>query len=88
MKISGPSLAAIDRESEIYRKLREAHPRIANKDASTWGSKAAAEAALTGKTEVFSLVDNRGREVIVASAKLAYVEFGAPEGARKLGFGS
>jgi len=46
MKISGPSLAAIDRESEIYRKLREAHPRIANKDASTWGSKAAAEAAI------------------------------------------
>jgi len=46
MKISGPSLAAIDRESEIYRKLREAHPRIANKDPSTWGSKAAAEAAI------------------------------------------
>jgi len=46
MKISGPSLAAIDRESEIYRKLREAHPRIANKDESTWGSKAAAEAAI------------------------------------------
>ena len=46
MKISGPSLAAIDRESEIYRKLREAHPRIANKDASTWGSKASAEAAI------------------------------------------
>jgi glucose-6-phosphate isomerase len=46
MKISGPSLAAIDRESEIYRKLREAHPRIAHKDASTWGSKAAAEAAI------------------------------------------
>jgi glucose-6-phosphate isomerase len=37
---------AIDRESEIYRKLREAHPRISNKDASTWGSKAAAEAAI------------------------------------------
>ena len=46
MKISGPSLAAIDRESEIYRKLREAHPRIAHKDASTWGSKAAAEAEI------------------------------------------
>ena len=46
MKISGPSLATIDRESEIYRKLREAHPRIANKDASTWGSKASTEAAI------------------------------------------
>jgi glucose-6-phosphate isomerase len=46
MKISGPSLASIDRESELYRKLRQTHPRIAQKDAGTWGSKAAAEAAI------------------------------------------
>ena len=46
MKISGPSLAAVDRESDIYRKLREVHPRIAKKDPQTWGSKAAAEAAI------------------------------------------
>ena len=46
MKISGPALHSIDRESELYRKLRETHPRIARKDASTWGAKAAAEAAI------------------------------------------
>lgn len=46
MKISGSALQSIDRESELYRKLRETHPRIAQKDASTWGSKAAAEAAV------------------------------------------
>ena len=46
MRISGPSLLSIDRESELYRKLRETHPRIAKKDAATWGSKAAAEAAI------------------------------------------
>ena len=46
MKISGPSLAAVDRESDIYRKLREVHPRISKKDPQTWGSKAAAEAAI------------------------------------------
>lgn len=46
MNISGPSLASIDRESEIYRKLREAHPRIAKKDATTWGTKASTEAAI------------------------------------------
>ena len=45
MKISGPSLSAVDRESDLYRKLRDVHARIANKDAQTWGSKAAAEAA-------------------------------------------
>jgi glucose-6-phosphate isomerase len=46
MKISGKSLASIDRESEIYRKLQETHPRIAKKDAATWGAKASAEAAI------------------------------------------
>ena len=46
MKISGSSLAAVDRESDLYRKLREVHHRIAKKDAQTWGSKASAEAAI------------------------------------------
>ena len=46
MKISGPSLSAVDRESDLYRKLRDVHARIAKKDAQTWGSKAAAEAAV------------------------------------------
>ena len=46
MKISGPSLSAVERESERYRKLREVHSRIAKKDAQTWGSKAAPEAAI------------------------------------------
>jgi glucose-6-phosphate isomerase len=46
MKISGPSLSAVDRDSDLYRKLREVHPRIEDKDASTWGSKAAPEAAI------------------------------------------
>ena len=71
----------------IQQSVRELMLEIDDEKAQT-KAKAAAEAALTGKTEVLSLVDNRGREVLVASAKLAYVEIGAPEGARKLGFGS
>lgn len=71
----------------IQQSVRELMVEIDDEKAQA-KAKAAAEAALTGKTEVFSLIDNRGREVIVALAKLAYVEFGAPEGARKLGFGS
>jgi hypothetical protein len=71
----------------IQQSVRELMVEIDDEKAQA-KAKAAAEAALTGKTEVFSLVDNRGREVLVASAKLAYVEFGAPEGSRKLGFGS
>lgn len=46
MKISGPSLAQVDRSSDLYRLLEHAHGRIAVKDATTWGSKAAPEAAI------------------------------------------
>ena len=46
MKISGPSLAQVDRSSDLYRVLEQAHGRIAVKDATTWGGKAATEAAI------------------------------------------
>ena len=56
----------------IQQSVRELMVEIDDEKAQA-KAKTAAEAALTGKTEVLSLVDNRGREVIVASAKLAYV---------------
>ena len=46
MKISGPSLAQVDRSSDLYRLLEQTHGRIAAKDATTWGPKAATEAAI------------------------------------------
>ncbi len=46
MRLSGESLARIDRSSELYRKLATVHQRIAVKDPSTWGPDAAAEAAI------------------------------------------
>ncbi len=46
------------------------------------------EAAMTGAAEVLWLTDKKGRKVGVTSAKLAYVEIGTAEGARKLGFGN
>lgn len=46
IKLSGPSLAKIDRNDPKYLKLAEAHPRIATKDADTWGPTASAEAAI------------------------------------------
>lgn len=48
----------------------------------------AVEEALAGKTEVLWLKDKRGREVAVPAEKIAFVEFGAPEGERRLGFGA
>jgi hypothetical protein len=43
--------------------------------------------ALTGKSGVFTLVDERGRRVIVPADRLAYIEIGEPE-TRRVGFGA
>ena len=50
--------------------------------------RAAVEAALEGKSAVLWLTDKRGKETAIPSAKIAFVEFGAPNGDRKRGFGS
>jgi hypothetical protein len=48
---------------------------------------AAVTAAGTGDASVLTLTDERGRQVLVPSDKLAYVEVGEPE-SRRVGFGS
>ena len=50
--------------------------------------RATVEAALEGKSAVLWLTDKRGKETAIPSAKIAFVEFGAPNGDRKMGFGS
>jgi hypothetical protein len=47
----------------------------------------AVQAAVSGKTAVLTLSDERGRQVVIAADKLAYVEIGEPE-TRRVGFGS
>jgi len=44
--LNGPALSKVDRKDPIYLALATAHPRLANKDADTWGPAAAKEAAL------------------------------------------
>jgi glucose-6-phosphate isomerase len=46
MKLSGRSLSKVDRQSELYKSLQQAHLKIAAKDAQTWGADAAPEAAI------------------------------------------
>ena len=48
---------------------------------------AAVTAAVSGDASVLTLTDERGRQVLVPSDKLAYVEIGEPE-SRRVGFGS
>jgi Protein of unknown function (DUF3107) len=49
--------------------------------------KAAIEAALADADGVLWLTDRRGRQVAVPSAKVAYIEVGSPNDARRIGFG-
>ncbi|RAJ41296.1 uncharacterized protein DUF3107 [Kitasatospora sp. SolWspMP-SS2h] len=43
--------------------------------------------ALDGTSKLFTLLDERGRRVLVPSERLAYVEIGEPS-VRKVGFGT
>jgi hypothetical protein len=49
--------------------------------------KARIEAALAGASDVLWIADKRGRDIAIASAKIAYVEIGSAEGERRIGFG-
>jgi Protein of unknown function (DUF3107) len=46
------------------------------------------EAAMTGAVDVLWLTDKKGRKVGVTAAKIAYIEIGTADSARKLGFGN
>ncbi|MUH49790.1 MAG: DUF3107 family protein [Actinobacteria bacterium] len=49
--------------------------------------KAKVEAALSGAVDVLWITDKKGRDIGVASAKIAYVEIGTTESERRIGFG-
>jgi hypothetical protein len=57
-------------------------------DTDREGLKSAISAALAGASDTFVLTDRRGREVMVPSAKIAYVEVGLADGERRMGFGT
>ncbi|EPH40537.1 DUF3107 domain-containing protein [Streptomyces aurantiacus] len=47
----------------------------------------AVSAALSGKAQLLTLADDKGRKVLVPADRLAYVEIGEPT-VRKVGFGA
>ncbi|NBV81748.1 MAG: DUF3107 domain-containing protein [Actinobacteria bacterium] len=72
----------------VSHSVRDITLELDNDDKSHDAARAAVEAALAGKSEVLWLKDKRGREVAVPAEKIAFVEFGAPDGERRLGFGA
>jgi hypothetical protein len=57
-------------------------------DADSDSLTANVEKALSESDGMLWLTDRRGRRVGVPSAKIAYVEIGAPSGERRVGFGA
>jgi Protein of unknown function (DUF3107) len=45
------------------------------------------EAALSGAADVLWITDKRGRRIAVPADKIAYVEIGADDSGRRIGFG-
>ncbi|MER5438867.1 MULTISPECIES: DUF3107 domain-containing protein [unclassified Streptomyces] len=59
---------------------------VLESDQSAEEVESAVSAALSGKSQLLSLKDEKGRKVLVPAERLAYVELGEPS-TRKVGFG-
>lgn len=57
-------------------------------DADSDAVQADIETALAGEGTMLWLTDKRGRRIGVPCDKVAYVEIGSPEDARRIGFGT
>jgi len=78
----------VDIRIGVSHATREISLEMPDDDKSVSKTKAAVEAALAGESATLWLTDKRGKETAIPSAKIAFVEFGAPNGDRKMGFGS
>ena len=76
----------VDVRISVTQTAREISIEVAD-DLDRAELKAKIDAALTGAVDVLWLTDKKGRDVGVAAAKIAFVELGAAEGERRIGFG-
>jgi hypothetical protein len=79
-------VARVDVRIGVTQAPREINIELAE-DVDRDDLKGRIEAALAGATDVLWITDKRGKDVGVASAKIAYVELGSAEGDRRIGFG-
>jgi hypothetical protein len=76
----------VDVRIGVTQAPRELNIEVAE-DADRKELKAKVEAALSGAVDTLWIVDKKGRDIGVASAKIAYIEIGTAEGERRIGFG-
>ncbi len=82
----GDSVRPVDVRIGVTQAPRELNIELAD-DADRDELKARVEAALAGASDVLWLLDKRGKDVGVPSAKIAYIELGSSDGDRRIGFG-
>jgi Protein of unknown function (DUF3107) len=78
----------VDIRIGVSHATREISLEMPDDEKSISKTKKAVEAALVGESAILWLTDKRGKETAIPAAKIAFVEFGAPNGDRKMGFGS
>jgi hypothetical protein len=76
----------VDVRIGVTQAPREINVELAE-DADRDEIKSRIEDALAGASDVLWIVDKRGKDVGVPSAKIAYVELGSSDSDRKIGFG-
>jgi hypothetical protein len=76
----------VDVRISVTQTPREISLELAD-DLDRAAIKSKIDAALTGAVDVLWLTDKKGRDVGVPSDKIAFVELGAAEGERRIGFG-
>ena len=70
----------------VTQSTRDINIEVAD-DIDRAALKAQIDAAVTGAVDVLWLTDKKGRDVGVAASKIAFVELGAADGERRIGFG-
>ena len=81
-----PERTVVDVRISVTQTPREISLELAD-DLDRAAIKSKIDAALTGAVDVLWLTDKKGRDVGVPSDKIAFVELGAAEGERRIGFG-
>lgn len=71
----------------VTQAPREISLELDDDEAARKKLKSAVDDALAGKTTTLWVVDRRGRDIAIPSAKIAYVEIGSTNADRRIGFG-
>jgi hypothetical protein len=81
----GPYALAVDVRIGVTQAPREISLEVDDGERSA--VERSVEAALAGAADVLWITDKRGRRIAVPAGKIAYVEIGADDSGRRIGFG-